>query len=577
MLLVSLRLNTNNGTTIKINFLTMKKIILVFFFFISAISFGQNNLLDLTQYVNPFIGTGGHGHTYPGATVPFGMVQLSPDTRLEGWDGCSGYHYSDSVILGFSHMHLSGTGVPDYCDILFMPANYDLFKYEEDLYKLNSYSSPFDKKNEYAEPGFYSVILNNGNIKVELTATKRAGFHKYSFNGGGTPRVVIDLKHRYEVLESDIKIISSTEIQGYRRSKYWAKDKRVYFYAKFSKPFKNYYIFQDDKFGQKIDEASGINLKTVLEFDELSNVPLNVKVGISAVSEEGAKLNVNTEIPDWNFDGVKKQAKKDWNKELNKIQVEGGTKDQKIVFYTALYHTMVVPNLYMDVDGQFRGTDLQVHKTEGFENYTVFSLWDTYRAYHPLMTIIDQKRTKDYINTFLKMYEYRGLLPVWELSANETYCMIGYHSVPVIVDAYIKGIRGFDEQLALKAMKHSADTSLFGLVPYRQYGFVPQDKEHESVSKTLEYGYDDWCIAQFAKDINNDDYKNFIERAQSYKNVFDPSTGLMRAKINGGWYKPFNPFEVNSNYTEADAWQYSFYVPQDMTGFIKLHGGKDKL
>ena len=553
----------------------MKKL-LTAIFFISFITFnvsGQSIIekQDCTQYVNPFIGTGGHGHTYPGASVPFGMMQLSPDTRLEGWDGCSGYHYSDSIIYGFSHQHLSGTGVPDYCDILIMPFTGDT------KLKNSDYASVFSHKNETASPGFYSVLLEKYKILAELTVTKRAGLHKYTFPESNSSNFIIDLKHRDNVIESSIEILNDNEIRGMRRSTGWARNQCVYFVMKFSKPFETFSFYYNDEMVRGFEGTSGKNVKAVVGYNTKKGEVIYVKVGISGVSIEGALKNLESEIPDWNFDGIRKQANEDWNKELNKIQVEGGTKDQKTVFYTALYHAMVVPNLYMDVDGQYRGTDLKIHKAEGFDNYTVFSLWDTYRAEHPLMTIIDQKRTQDFINTFLKQYEHRGLLPVWELSANETYCMIGYHSVPVIVDAYIKGIRGFDEIKALTAMKHSADTNLFGLEFYRQYGFVPQDKEHESVSKTLEYAYDDWCIAQFAKDYNKDDYVRFIERAQSYKNVFDPSTGMMRAKINGGWYKPFDPLEVNSNYTEANAWQYSFYVPQDMTGFIKLHGGKDKL
>ncbi len=547
----------------------MKRIFILIIVLISQVSLSQNT--DLTQYVNPFIGTGGHGHTYPGATVPFGMVQLSPDTKLEGWDGCSGYHYSDSILYGFSHMHLSGTGVPDYCDILIMPFTGDT------KLKNTDYASGFSHKNETASPGFYSVLLEKYNIFAELTATKRAGLHKYTFPESNSSHFIIDLKHRDEVIESSIEIVNNNEIRGMRHSTGWARNQYVYFVMKFSKPFETFSFYTNDEMVRGFEGTNGNNVKAVVGYKTEKGEVINVKVGISGVSIEGALKNLDSEIPDWNFEGVRKQANEDWNKELNKIQVEGGTKDQKIVFYTALYHTRVVPNLFMDVDGQYMGTDLKVHKAEGFDNYTVFSLWDTYRAEHPLMTIIDQKRTKDFINTFLKQFEHRGLLPVWELSANETYCMIGYHSVPVIVDAYIKGIRGFDEMKALAAMKHSADTNLFGLEYYRQYGFVPQDKEHESVSKTLEYAYDDWCIAQFAKDFNKDDYIRFIERAQSYKNVFDPSTGMMRAKINGGWYKPFDPMEVNSNYTEANAWQYSFYVPQDMTGFIKIHGSKDKL
>ncbi|MCX6163758.1 MAG: GH92 family glycosyl hydrolase [Ignavibacteriae bacterium] len=543
----------------------MKKVILLIF-----ISFLQLSAQDLTKYVNPFIGTGGHGHTYPGASMPFGMVQLSPDTRLTGWDGCGGYHYSDNILYGFSHTHLSGTGVPDYCDILIMPTEGDV------TFNNKEYSSTFIHNNESASPGYYSVLLEKYNIFAELTATKRAGFHRYKFPESNSSNIILDLAHRDEVLISTLQIIGNDEIRGLRRSKYWAKDQYVYFSIKFSKPFKKYYVNLNDNILSEIyGEVGGNLIKASLIFDTKKDEEILVKVGISAVSIEGAVNNRDTEIPGWDFEKVRTDAKTEWNKELGKILVEGGTDDQKTIFYTALYHSLLVPNLYTDVDGNFRGMDLKIHKAEGFDNYTVFSLWDTYRAEHPLFTIIDQKRTNDFINTFLAQYEYGGLLPVWELSANETFCMIGYHSVPVIVDAYAKGIRGYDVQKIYDAMKHSSETNLYGLESYRNLGFVNQDKEHESVSKTLEYGYDDWCIAQVSKSLGyNDDFKNYIRRAQSYKNIFDPSTGFMRAKTNGEWYYPFNPYEVNNKYTEANAWQYCFYVPQDVRGLANFMGGK---
>jgi len=550
----------------------MKKIIVLFIALISQISFAQNS--DLTQYVNPFIGTGGHGHTYPGASVPFGMMQLSPDTRLEGWDGCSGYHFSDSIIFGFSHTHLSGTGVPDYCDILIMPFTGDT------KLKNSDYASGFSHKNEAASPGFYSVLLEKYNILAEFTSTKRAGLHKYTFPESNLSDFIIDLKHRDNVIESSIEIVNNNELRGMRHSTGWARNQYVYFVIKFSKPFEHFSFYTDDEMVRGFQGTNGKNVKAIVGYKTKQNEVIYVKVGISGVSIEGALRNLDSEIPDWNFEGVINQAKEEWNKELSKIQVDGGTIDKKTIFYTALYHSMLTPNTYMDVDGNYLGRDFKIHKADNFVNYTVFSLWDTYRAEHPLLTIIDQKRTNDFINTFIAQYEQGKLLPVWELSANETYCMIGYHAVPVIADAMIKNIKGYDVYKAYEAMKHSADTSLFGLSYYRESGFVPQDKEHESVSKTLEYAYDDWCISQAAKklEITNDmDFFRFNQRAQYYKNLFDPSTGFMRARMNGGWYKPFDPQEVNNNYTEANAWQYSFYVPQDMTGFIKLHGGKDKL
>ncbi len=532
------------------------------------------------DYVNPFIGTDFHGHTYPGATVPFGMVQLSPDTRLTGWDGCSGYHFSDKVIYGFSHTHLSGTGASDYGDILFAPVTG-----KSPVFENNKYSSPFNKKNEQAKAGYYSVFLDKYKVKAELTATARVGFHRYTYTKPSEPAMVIDLAHRDRVLEAWFKVTGKNELRGYRRSSLWAKDQKIYFVARFSEPFVVGPKFTDDS-GEMSTlsnedgtiEVHGTKLKAWIQFPKLKNKVLLVKVGISFVSEEGALKNLEAEVPGWDFDGVAEDAHNLWNMELSKIQVDGGTPEQLTTFYTALYHAMVVPNVFSDVDGFYRTMDGNIHSAEGFTPYTVFSIWDTYRAWHPLMTIIDTKRTSDYINTFLSHYRYGGRLPVWELAANETDCMIGYHSVSVITDAWAKGIKGFDANYALQAMKHSANLNHFGLQFYKHYGFIPGDMEHESVSKTLEYAYDDWCIAQMAKGLGkDDDYLTFIKRAQSYKNLFDPETRLMRPRLNGGFKPNFNPAEVDQHFTEANSWQYSFYVPHDVQGLISLHGGKEKL
>lgn len=529
------------------------------------------------DYVNPMTGTGGHGHTYPGATVPFGLVQLSPDTRLDGWDGCSGYHYSDSIIYGFSHTHLNGTGCSDYGDILLMPATGEPI--------LNNgadgkpgYCSSFKHSSEHAEPGYYSVFLDNPGIKAELTASSRVGFHCYTFPESSQANIIIDLVHRDDVIASSLNVISDTEIEGMRRSKAWAQDQHVYFVARFSKPFSSFSIAANDILQNDLENASGKHLKAFFQFSTHSGEKILVKVGISSVSTDGARKNLGSEMPGWDFKKAHAEANDNWNQALGRIEISGGSKDQKSVFYTALYHTMINPVLAGDVDGNYRGRDLKIHKAEGYDQYTVFSLWDTYRAYHPLMTIIDQKRTNDFIKTFLAQYDQGGLLPVWELSGNETNCMIGYHSVSVIADAFIKGIRGFDAGKALEAMKKSANQDKSGLSYYKKQGFVPSEREHESVSKTLEYAYDDWCIAQMAMAMGKtDDYSEFIKRGQNYKNVFDPHTGFMRARFNGGWYSPFIPAEVNNNYTEANSWQYSFACPQDIDCLIKLHGGKDKL
>lgn len=546
----------------------MRKQFLLFAFCISNfLVFAQK---DYSAFVNPFIGTGGHGHTYPGASMPFGMMQLSPDTRGADWDGSSGYHYSDSLIYGFSHTHLSGTGIPDYCDVLFMPFTGEV-KWDE-----KEYRSTFSHKNEKASPGYYEVLLDK-NIKVQLTTSYRSGMHQYSFpQNAKQGSILIDLKWRDEVLESWIEKVSDYELRGLRRSKSWAQNQILYFDIKFEKPIKNFSVLNDE--GTVVHDAKveGKKLKIAVDFDLGQSKIVRAKVGISGVSADGAKLNLDTEIKDWNFEKLKNNARLQWNKELSKIDIKGGTKDQQTVFYSALYHTFLEPNIYEDVDGQFRATDLKVHKADGFTNYSVFSLWDTYRAYNPLMTIINQKRMKDWINTFLHEYEYGGMLPVWELSGNETFCMIGYHSVPIIVDAYEKGIRGFDAKLALKAMQSYAESDRFGLNWYRKNGYLSNDKEHESASKTLEYAFDDWCISQLAKWIGNDSvYNNYIQRAQNYKNLFDPSTHNMRGKVQAMWYTPFDPKEINNFYTEGNSWQYTFAVPQDIETLIQMHGGKE--
>ncbi len=528
------------------------------------------------DYANPFIGTGGHGHTFPGATVPFGMMQLSPDTRLEGWDGCGGYHYSDEYIYGFSHTHLSGTGVPDYCDVLLMPfTGEDIFNNGYD--GKPGYRSKFSHTAETAEAGYYQVKLPDNNITVQLTATVRAGMHQYQFQEGAGQKVIIDLQHRDLVMNSWLRQTGENELEGYRESRAWANDQRVYFVIKVSQNIKEIKLALNDKTESGANFAQGKNVKGILNFGKASDKPLIIKVGISAVSIENARQNLDAEINHWDFSKVRRQAKEAWNKELSKITVSSTNTDQLTIFYTALYHTMIAPNTFSDVNGEYLGRDLQRH-TADHPYYTVFSLWDTYRALHPLFTIIDQKRTNDFVQTFIKQYEDGGLLPVWELSANETFCMIGYHAVPVIADAFMKGIRDYDHNKALQAMVASASQDHFGLRFYKKYGYIPANHDHESVSKTLEYAYDDWCIAQMARQLNRNDIADpFFSRAQSYKQLFDPSTGFMRARHNGAWFEPFDAREVNFNYTEANSWQYSFYVPHDMQYFTQLHNGKKGL
>lgn len=527
---------------------------------------------DLADLVNPFIGTGGHGHTFPGATVPFGMVQLSPDTRIDGsWDGCSGYHFSDEYIYGFSHTHLSGTGVSDYGDIAVLPlVNLDAGKQDLKNIDYRNYKLKFSHDKETAKAGYYSVITENG-IRAEMTATTRTGIHRYTFPKKGKHAILVQVDHRDETLESLIVAEGKNKIKGYRRSKSWANNQTIYFVMEFSCDFEVAEIVKDP-------EAKNEHARyAVLTFPRLKNQSLVIKTGVSTVNFNGAEKNLAAEAGNSGFDQLRENAKSAWNNELKKIEITGGTSDERIIFYTALYHTMIQPNVNMDVDGAYRGMDNKVHQAKDFTYYSVFSLWDTFRAAHPLYTIIDRKRTLDFIKTFLAHYQQGGRLPVWELASNETDCMIGYHSVSVITDAAVKGIDAFDQYLALEAMKKSANWNHLGIPAYIDHGFIAVEDEHESVSKTLEYAYDDWCIAQFAKMSGQQkDYENFIRRAQYWKNLFDPETGFMRPRKNGAWLSPFDPREVNNNYTEANSWQYSFFVLQDLYGLIAFQGGPKK-
>jgi len=511
--------------------------------FLAQLAFGQS------QYVNPFIGTGGHGHTFPGATVPFGMVQLSPDTRIDGsWDGCSGYHYSDSFVYGFSHTHLSGTGVSDYGDILLLPSvNPISFEPEE-------YKTKFSHDDEVAEANYYEVNLPENGVRARLTASLRAGLHQYIFekNAG---YVLLDLKHRDKTLDFEIEEVGENGVIGYRISEGWAKEQHCYFYIEFDSDFSSVQYNEDSS-------------KAVFQFKNLRENILECYVGISFTNKKGAFTNFlddfktthnqsNTRNSEFNY--KVSEGQKFWDKELSKIEVFTEDENKKYIFYTALYHCMIHPNIAEDADGKFRGHDMKIHDSPNHTQYTVFSLWDTYRALHPLMTIIDEQRTTDFINSFLEIYKQSGRLPVWELASNETDCMIGYHSVSVIADAYMKGIRGFDTTLALEAMVASANTDLFGLPSYRKYGFVRAEDESESVSKTLEYAYDDWCIAQMANEMGEDSIADvFYRRAESWRNIINPETGFATPRINGDWIADFDPRQVNLHFTEANSWQYSF-------------------
>ncbi|HMJ08578.1 MAG TPA: GH92 family glycosyl hydrolase, partial [Pyrinomonadaceae bacterium] len=603
---------------------------------------------DYTRWVDPFIGTGGHGHTFPGATMPFGMVQLSPDTRTDNWDGSSGYHYSDDIIYGFSHTHLSGTGIPDYCDVLLMPTAGDHGQFNSVVNGRGPewYTSPFSHSNERAEPGYYSVKLDKWDVLAELTATTRVGFHRYTFQNKGTANIVLDLLWRDKVLGSEIKDVTPVRLEGFRRSASWAKDQTTYFVAEFSKPYQRS-IGQ----GRSMPDVDTTNSQRIYKFSVRAGEQILVKVAISSVSIEGARKNLEAELPGWDFEKARADAKAAWNKELSKIEVSGGTDAQTTTFYTALYHTMIQPNIFNDVDGNYRGHDGNVHNisediyrgdaetqrgisetngrreaaTKDFKNfppprlggdnyaqYTVFSLWDTFRAAHPLYTIIDQKRTADFINTFIRQYERGGRLPVWELAGEETDTMIGYHAVSVIADAMAKGIKGFDYEKAYEAAKHSAELDHFGLAAYKKRGYISMEDENESVSKTLEYAYDDWCIAQMANHFMSDfmvdgtpgdylgamgiwpnsdspkshlyedifskkeDYQRYMDRARSFENLFDTNTGFMRPRVNGGFVRPFAPNEVTFNFTEGNSWVYSFFVPQDVSRLMELYRGPKK-
>ncbi len=536
---------------------------------------------DVTKYVNPMIGTAQHGHVFPGATLPFGMVQLSPDEETAGWDWCSGYNYSSKTIMGFSYTHLSGTGAADYGDILFMPTvgKVRVVPGTDDDPNVG-YRSSFNHSDEKASPGFYSVLLSRYDVKVELTATDRCGMQRYTFPESDSSNVIIDLQHGIgnTCTNAWVKIVGDRTVEGMRRSHGWANDRYVYFVAEFSQPFERFGTANDTDITNGKREAKGSDTKAYVSFSTVKGRQVLVRVGISAVDLEGARRNLAAEMPDFNFARYETSAREAWENELGKIRVEGGTSAEKMTFYTALYHSMMHPNLFQDVDGRYYGMDHKIHKAKGFVNYTVFSLWDTFRALHPLMTIIDPKRDDNFVKTLIEKYRESGLLPVWELAGNETYTMIGYPSIPVIFDAYMKGIRDFNVDTAFAAMKHSANLDWKGLKYYKERGFIPADKENESVSKTLEYAYEDWCIAQMAKKLGKtDDYRQFNQRSLFYQNVFDSTTGFMRGKESDGtWYTPFDPFSVSGNYTEANAWQYSFFVPQDIGGLIKLYGGKEK-
>jgi predicted alpha-1,2-mannosidase len=545
----------------------------------------------LTAYVNPMIGTSGHGHTFPGATTPFGMVQLSPDTYTEGWDWCSGYHYSDNSIMGFSHTHISGSGRGELLDVLLMPTTGKInFNPGSRENPDSGYRSRFSHNTEIAKPGYYSVMLDDYQIKAELTATQRAGFHRYTFGSNEKANLIIDLAHSIKtdsILNGFIRIVNDSLIVGSHRSKGWGEgdekyyvEHQVFFAARLSQPVINATFSVDGKIVGETNEVNGGHVKANLLFDAPGNKELLVKVGISAVDLDGALKNVDAEIPDWDFDRIVNKADNDWEAILKTFDITGSDKAKKETFYTAVYHAFVAPYTASDEDGRYMGFDHQVKQSRKFTMLTGLSLWDTFRAENPLFTIVCPNKVSDIVNSMLAQYEEYGTLPVWPLCNSETNCMIGYHSIPVIVDAYLKGIGGFDAEEAYEAIKKSAMQDDFQVNYLKQYGYIPRDlAPTTSVAQTLEYAFDDWCIAQMARKMGKtEDYNYFVKRGNAFENLFDTSTGFMRGKDSKGIFRadfdPYNAVNASSDFIEGNSWQYTWFVPQDINALIKGMGGK---
>jgi len=565
---------------------------------------------NLIQYVDPMIGTAKMGHTYPGATVPFGSVQLSPETDTiayslngkyngEVYKYCAGYQYEDKTIVGFSHTHFSGTGHSDLGDFLIMPTTGKLQLNPGVASKpLSGYRSAFSHSTEKAEPAYYSVFLEDHKIKAELTATTRVGMHQYTFPKSNDAHIILDLAsgiYNYDKKNvwTFVRVENDTLITGYRQTNGWARTRTVYFAMSFSKPIKSYGQAAQEKsvyrgFWGKFDqtknfpEMAGQNLKLFFDFDTNESEKIKIKMALSPVSSAGALENMKKEIPDWDFEKVKKQSQEVWNKELNKVQVETIQKEDLVNFYTAMYHAFLGPTEYMDLDRNYKGLDMNVHKAENFTNYTSYSLWDTYRALHPLFNIVQPKRNADMVSSMLAHSDQsvHKMLPIWSHYANENWCMIGYHSVSVVADVIVKGNISFDAEKALQACVNTAKVPYYdGLEFYMNKGYVPEDKNGASVSKTLEYAYDDWAIAQAAKKLGKTGiYNEFIERSKNYKNVYDEKTGFMRPRLNDGTFKKeFDPLDTHGQgFIEGNSWNYSLYVPQDPADMIKLMGGNEK-
>ena len=560
----------------------------------------QNLPKEYTDSVNVFIGTGGHGHTFPGATLPHGMVQLSPDTRLFGWDACSGYYYDDTSIMGFTHTHLSGTGIGDYGDILFMPV-----VGEKPLIAGTAenpdegYRSRFSHEQESARPGYYQVLLQDDSINVELTATLRAGLHRYTYPKASDARLIVDMEptiHGHQHPVTQIRVVNDSTIAGMKYTVGWAKHHYVYFYAVFSNPF-DYKLYSGPEYQSDSTSVTVNTAKAVMSFRNLpADGRVLAKVGISSVDEEGARLNVEAEISNWDFEGVMKQANTVWNETLGKIDIETSDNDSRTVFYTSLYHAFIQPSLASDVDGRYRTMGHEIKQDASYTNYTVFSLWDTFRAAHPLYTIVTPEQNQAFIRSLLRKYDEGGILPKWELASNETGTMIGYHAVSVIADAMMKKQCDFDVKKALEACIRSSVYDTTGVTPMmdrqilngklmpvsikykNELGYIPCDKVGGSVSQGLEFAYNDWLIAQMMKEHNRKDlYDKYMELSRNYRNYFDPETKLMRGRLSdGSWITPFDPASVQrpSNYVEGNAWQWAWFVPQDVEGLMELVGGQ---
>ncbi len=560
---------------------TMNRILLSSIFTFMLIT-GTIEAGEHTQYVNPFIGTGAvhgslSGNNYPGATVPFGMIQLSPDTReAPDWAQASGYDYNDQTIYGFSHTRLSGTGASDLIDLLLLPTSE------------GRTSSNFSHTAEKAQPGYYQVMLADEGINAELTATTRTGIHRYSYPNGKEAQLIIDLDHsankgswNRRIINSQIRIVNDHAIEGYRIITGWAKLRKVYFYIEFSSPILSSSLRDGDRQYENTPVINGSNLHAMLRFGKLNEKPLICKVALSPVSTDNAQLNLKQEASHWDFNQYTTDADRLWEKELEKINIQG-TDLQKTIFYTALYHTLIQPNTISDVNGEYMAADYTTRQLSANEiHYTTFSLWDTFRGAHPLYTLLNADRVTDFVKSMIRQYEYYGYLPVWQLWGQDNYCMIGNHSIPVIVDAILKGIPGIDIEKAYEAVYNSSvishPNSPFEV--WEKYGYMPENIQTQSVSITLEQAFDDWCVAQLAKKLGkNNDHERFMKRSAFYRNLFNPETGFFQSKNDKGeWIEPFDPYKYGANggypFTEGNAWQYFWYVPQNIPDLITLTGG----